>query len=73
MRMDGPFFFWRGYSTLHLQCEFIWTKHTVLLINLTNRVQPLIRYDLGDRATVSPEACPCGSHLSVIQCRGAPG
>jgi phenylacetate-CoA ligase len=30
------------------------------LINLANRVQPLIRYDLGDRATVSPEACPCG-------------
>jgi hypothetical protein len=28
MRMDGPFFFWRGYSTSHMQCEFIWTKHT---------------------------------------------
>ena len=41
---------------------------TVLLTNLANRIQPLIRYDLGDSITVSREACPCGSALPP--CRG---
>jgi phenylacetate-coenzyme A ligase PaaK-like adenylate-forming protein len=43
---------------------------TVLLTNLANRVQPLIRYDLGDSITVSPEPCPCGSPLPAIRVEG---
>lgn len=46
------------------------TSHTVLLTNLANWVQPLIRYDLGDRVTVGPDPCPCGSPLPVIQVEG---
>ena len=45
-------------------------SHTTLLTNLANRVQPLIRYDLGDSVTVFPAACPCGSPLPVIRPEG---
>lgn len=45
-------------------------SHTVLLTNLANRVQPLIRYDLGDRVTIRPDPCPCGSPLLAIQVEG---
>ena len=44
-------------------------SHTVLLTNLANRVQPLIRYDLGDSVTMLPP-CPCGSPLPAIEAHG---
>ncbi|MFM2055473.1 MAG: hypothetical protein RL456_3510 [Pseudomonadota bacterium] len=37
-------------------------SHAVLLTNLANRVQPLIRYRLGDSVTLHPDPCPCGNH-----------
>jgi phenylacetate-coenzyme A ligase PaaK-like adenylate-forming protein len=43
---------------------------TVLLTNLANRVQPLIRYDLGDRVLISPDPCPCGSTLPAMRVEG---
>lgn len=46
------------------------TSHTVLLTNLANHVQPLIRYDLGDQVTFAAEPCACGSPLPVIEVRG---
>ena len=46
------------------------TSHSTLLTNLANTVQPLIRYDLGDQITLSPERCNCGSPLPVIQVAG---
>ena len=45
-------------------------SHTVLLSNLANRVQPIIRYDLGDSITVKPEPCACGNPLPAIQLEG---
>jgi phenylacetate-coenzyme A ligase PaaK-like adenylate-forming protein len=45
-------------------------SHTVLLTNLANRIQPLIRYDLGDSITISTEPCPCGNPLPAIQVEG---
>lgn len=45
-------------------------SHTVLLTNLANRVQPLIRYDLGDSVTWCPDPCPCGSPLPAIDVIG---
>ncbi len=45
-------------------------SHTVLLTNLANRVQPIIRYDLGDSVTVSPDPCPCGSPFPAIRVEG---
>ena len=41
-----------------------------LLTNLANHVQPLIRYDIGDRVTIHPQACSCGSSLPVIEVQG---
>lgn len=43
---------------------------TVLLTNLANHVQPLIRYDLGDQVTVAEGSCACGSPLPVIDVQG---
>lgn len=45
-------------------------SHTTLLTNLANRVQPLIRYDLGDSVTVFPAPCPCGSPFPAIRPEG---
>ena len=45
-------------------------SHTTLLTNLANHVQPLIRYDLGDRVRMLPAACACGSPLPVIEVEG---
>jgi len=43
---------------------------TTLLANLASHVQPLIRYDLGDRARRHAGVCSCGSHLPVIDVQG---
>jgi len=42
----------------------------VLLTNLVNRVQPLIRYSLGDSITLNPEPCTCGNPLPAIRVEG---
>jgi phenylacetate-CoA ligase len=46
------------------------TSHTVLLTNLANWVQPIIRYDLGDRVSMSTSPCPCGSPLPTMHVEG---
>jgi phenylacetate-coenzyme A ligase PaaK-like adenylate-forming protein len=45
-------------------------SHTTLLTNLANHLQPLIRFDIGDRIVLGGEHCPCGSALPVIQVQG---
>lgn len=45
-------------------------SHTVLLTNLANRVQPIIRYDLGDSITERADACPCLNPLPAIRVEG---
>ncbi len=45
-------------------------SHTVLLTNLANRVQPLIRYDLGDSVTLAAERCACGNPLPALRVEG---
>ena len=45
-------------------------SHTVLVSNLANRVQPILRYDLGDRILQRPDACPCGNLLPAIRVEG---
>jgi phenylacetate-coenzyme A ligase PaaK-like adenylate-forming protein len=42
----------------------------VLLTNLANAVQPLVRYDLGDSVRVKAGPCACGSPLPAIQVEG---
>lgn len=43
---------------------------TTLLTHLANHVQPLIRYDLGDRVAIHSRPCACGSPLPVIDVQG---
>lgn len=45
-------------------------SHTSLLTNLANRVQPLLRYELGDRVRFVPGRCACDSPLPVIEVLG---
>ena len=45
-------------------------SHKVLMTNLANRVQPFIRYEMGDSVTVNPEPCACGSILPSITVEG---
>ncbi|MDE2128324.1 MAG: phenylacetate--CoA ligase family protein [Betaproteobacteria bacterium] len=43
---------------------------SVLLTNLANYVQPLIRYDLTDSVTLHSASCACGSSLPIIEVQG---
>jgi phenylacetate-coenzyme A ligase PaaK-like adenylate-forming protein len=45
-------------------------SHKVLITNLANRVQPFIRYEIGDTVTVNLEPCACGSILPSITVEG---
>jgi phenylacetate-coenzyme A ligase PaaK-like adenylate-forming protein len=45
-------------------------SHGTLLTNLANRVQPLVRYALGDRVRVQKDPCACGSPLPAIEVLG---
>ncbi len=39
----------------------------LLLTNLFNRTQPLIRYELDDLVTLSPDPCPCGRPFPLLE------
>jgi len=39
----------------------------VLITNLANRVQPIIRYEIGDIVTMATKPCGCGSNLPLIE------
>lgn len=39
----------------------------LLLTNLFNRVQPLIRFEVSDAMTLEPEPCPCGRTLVRVR------
>lgn len=43
---------------------------TALLTLLANDVQPIIRYDLGDRLRFYPDSCPCGSPFRSFRVEG---
>jgi phenylacetate-coenzyme A ligase PaaK-like adenylate-forming protein len=45
-------------------------SHTVLLTNLANGLQPVIRYDLGDSILARPDPCPCGNAMPAIRVAG---
>ncbi len=45
-------------------------SHSVRLTNLANHLQPLIRYELGDRIRLHAEPCACGSPLPTLEVLG---
>ena len=77
-----------GYGNLHANTDWVVVEpvdeeyqpvergtpsNTVLITNLANRVQPLVRYDLGDSVTIYDERCPCESAFPVIEVGGRQG
>ena len=38
----------------------------MLVTNLANYAQPIIRYEIGDMITMATEPCGCGSNLPLI-------
>jgi phenylacetate-coenzyme A ligase PaaK-like adenylate-forming protein len=46
------------------------TSHAVLLTNLANHVQPLLRYRLDDAVRFSNQRCACGCAFPVIEVQG---
>ena len=42
----------------------------VLVTNLANRIQPIIRYQMGDRVVIDPHPCSCGSPFPAIDVVG---
>jgi phenylacetate-coenzyme A ligase PaaK-like adenylate-forming protein len=45
-------------------------SHSVLITNLVNRVQPIVRYELTDRIILSPDPCKCGSPFPFLHVEG---
>lgn len=45
-------------------------SHTVLISNLANGTQPILRYDLGDSVLERPDPCECGNPLPAIRVQG---
>jgi phenylacetate-CoA ligase len=77
-----------GLDSMHVQSDWVVVEpvdenhrpvppgepsHTVLVTGLANRVQPIIRYDLGDTVTLEPEPCACGSPLPAVRVAGRTG
>lgn len=48
-------------------------SHTVLVTNLANQVQPLLRYNLGDRVQMIAGPCACGSPFPALRVEGRSG
>ncbi|HVO87687.1 MAG TPA: phenylacetate--CoA ligase family protein [Casimicrobiaceae bacterium] len=46
------------------------TSHSVLITNLANRVQPIVRYDLGDAVLMKATPCECGNPLPAMRVQG---
>jgi phenylacetate-coenzyme A ligase PaaK-like adenylate-forming protein len=61
-----------GYGSVHVNADWVILEpvdaayqpvavgqpsQKVLLTNLANRVQPIIRYEMGDSVTIDPEPC----------------
>ncbi len=45
-------------------------SHSLLLTNLANRIQPILRYNLGDSIVLRSEPCECGSRLPALRVEG---
>lgn len=43
---------------------------TVLVTNLANHVQPIVRYDLGDSVTIDPAPCVCADERPTLRVSG---
>lgn len=55
-------------ETVDANGQPVWEQPGRLLVtDLDNHVMPFLRYEVGDRGTLTREPCPCGRTLTVLQ------
>jgi putative adenylate-forming enzyme len=79
---EGPIAISCKYGSLHINEDLVavetynkdWTPtnvgqpcHKLIVSDLHKRAQPIIRYELNDIITISPNKCKCGSSFRVIE------
>jgi phenylacetate-CoA ligase len=45
-------------------------SHSLLITNLANKTQPMIRYDIGDCIMINPDKCKCGNPNPAFKVQG---
>jgi phenylacetate-coenzyme A ligase PaaK-like adenylate-forming protein len=70
MHLNADWIIFEPVDTAHKPVPVGQLSDRTLITNLANRVMPIIRYELGDRVALSPEACPCGITLPVVKVEG---
>ena len=50
-----------------LESQTVGQQHRLLVTSLTNRVMPMIRYDIGDSGTLKEGDCKCGSPFPMMK------
>lgn len=79
---EGPIAITCGHGSLHINEDLVYVEtldengaetppgepcRKLIVTDLHKRIQPIIRYELNDIITVSPDQCPCGSSFRVIE------
>lgn len=67
-----------GHGNYHLNADYCEVEVTgagpadrrILLTNLNNRVQPLIRYEISDAVELEDSTCDCGRPLPILRISG---
>ena len=65
-----------AHQGLHLNTDAVWVEVVedhpglpgkLIVTDLLNRGMPLLRYEVGDRARLSTDACPCGRSYPLLR------
>jgi putative adenylate-forming enzyme len=79
---EGPIAISCKYGSLHINEDLVYVEtlntdgtatpagqpcQKLIVTDLHKKSQPIIRYELNDIITISPDICPCGSHFRVIE------
>ena len=70
IHMDADWFILEGVDENDQPVPPGESSRAILVTNLANRIQPFIRYKVGDSLVMVPDPCPCGSPLPVIRIEG---
>jgi phenylacetate-coenzyme A ligase PaaK-like adenylate-forming protein len=70
MHLNADWILLEPVDTAHQPIPAGQLSDRTLITNLANRVMPIIRYELGDRVSLSPEPCACGITLPVVIVEG---
>jgi phenylacetate-coenzyme A ligase PaaK-like adenylate-forming protein len=70
MHINADWIIFEPVDTEHKAIPAGQLSDRLLITNLANRVMPIIRYELGDRVSLSAERCACGITLPVANVEG---